>query len=417
MAIDETFFLEKSDSERSAKALSHFPDRSGLSTLPEEISLKLVKYAKKRLRKNLIDETYFKESESKVGWLRHDQLRLGSCLGNGSFSSVYEVKFIQSLDQRIIETNDVVVKILRQEVLKKPAVFAACAADLVKEGAIMASLNHENVMSVLAWTPAGLDGYQTGRTDGFYLVLDRLQATLSERIEEWIEESCKLRYAFKHRGQKKADFLKKRLDALSKLGNGISYLHSKRILHRDLKPDNIGFDRKGVLKVYDFDVSRLMPESSTVDETFLLTKKVGSFRYMSPECAKGEEYNLKADVYSFGLLCHEVITLEKPYEDVLPEEHNKMVFYKHYRPWIPSSWTQDMSSLLRCCWSEHIASRPTIEEACKLLEAEIPHTVAKKRERHSKILFFRCDEPTELKKHEGPRSLEETEFCIEGDMN
>ena len=81
--------------------------------------------------------------------------------------------------------------------------------------------------------------------------------------------------------------------------------------------DNIGFEdpsgltssaSTGVLKVFDFDVARILPEEDVSKSTlplFQLTKRVGSPRYMSPECARGDAYNEKADVYSFGIVLWE----------------------------------------------------------------------------------------------------------------
>ena len=400
MVLDEIFFLEKNDTERSTKLRRCFPRFENYSALLEDTSHKeFVKCAKKRLRKALIDETYIQESEADIGWLRHDQLTLGSRLGKGSLCEVYEVKMIQIPDisqscggdptgipseQRVHCSNDFVVKVLRPEIAMKPSMLVACAADLIKEGAIMASLKHENVLSVHAWTPQGLEGYLTGRPDGFFLVLDRLKYTLHDRIEQWREESRKLIFAFKQHGERKVALLQKRLDSLLQLGSAVTYLHSQGVLHRDLKPDNIGFDQNGVLKVYDFDVSRIMPQSSNPDETFELTKHVGSARYMSPECLRGVKYNLKADVYSFGLLCHEVISLDKPYEEIPQEFHVYNICMEGHRPWIPQTWTNGMRALLKSCWSDNIASRPTMEEARMRLEQEIPLTVAKKRAKYSR---------------------------------
>jgi serine/threonine protein kinase len=53
--------------------------------------------------------------------------------------------------------------------------------------------------------------------------------------------------------------LRERFKVLLDLAEGIAYFHSQTILHRDLKPCNIGFDHDGVLKLFDFDVSRLVP--------------------------------------------------------------------------------------------------------------------------------------------------------------
>ena len=115
------------------------------------------------------------------------------------------------------------------------------------------------------------------------------------------------------------------------LCNAVSYLHSQKVVHRDLKPDNVGFDRSGRLKVFDFDVARVLPEAVKKDDrdtgsenaVFRLTKKVGSPRYMSPEVALGESYNEKTDVYALGLLAYEVLSLKRPFGSLAVASRNK----------------------------------------------------------------------------------------------
>jgi serine/threonine protein kinase len=82
--------------------------------------------------------------------------------------------------------------------------------------------------------------------------------------------------------------LRERSEVLLDLAENIAYFQSQTILHRDLKPCNIGFDHDGVLKLFDFDVSRLVPFCNNPNkEVFWLTQRVRSPRYMSPEVAQG----------------------------------------------------------------------------------------------------------------------------------
>ena len=154
-------------------------------------------------------------------------------------------------------------------------------------------------------------------------------------------------------------------------------MHSKRILHRDLKPDNIGFDHDGVLKVFDFDVARILPELSSGDSdaTFKLTRRVGTPRYMSPECARGDQYNAKADVYTFVVVCYELMSLLKPYSDMTNDQHDALVFWGGVRPQCPTNWPVEIRTLLWSCWSEDLYLRPTMKEAQAILQKELPKTL------------------------------------------
>merc|ERR1712134_177512 len=184
----------------------------------------------------------------------------------------------------------------------------------------------------------------------------------------------------------KTKLLAERLDVAQQLADAIAYLHSQNVLHRDLKPDNIGFDIHGDLKVFDFDITRVCPTSeepaasvssrrlgstnAKEEETFLMTQKVGSPRYMSPECARREPYNLKADVYSFAVLAHQILTLQKPYDDVTDEDHDDLVFIKGVRPFIPVGLPTNTKTLFHCAWSHNISERPNMENVRQALASE-----------------------------------------------
>jgi serine/threonine protein kinase len=338
-----------------------FDVHSDSEVLAPDMCRKVVRYAHKRIEKSGIKD--FVETDSlDVETIRHSQLDLGACLGQGSFSSVYEIANIRSDSNSKLDSEKHVVKVLRAKLAANPPMLSACAADLIKEGMIMAKLNHPNILSAQAWAPKGVSAYANGRHDAYFLVLDRLELTLSDRIKSWKKQNKKINFSFTSRQNKRLALLAERTDVLMQLSEAVKYLHKNCVLHRDLKPDNIGFDHDGVLKVFDFDVARIMPESTVPDETFQLTKRVGSPRYMSPECARGEEYNLKSDVYTFGLLCHELISLEKPYDDLPAGQHDEMVFYNGARPFIPLGWSKELTQLLSRCWSDDLAIRPTMEE-------------------------------------------------------
>jgi serine/threonine protein kinase len=81
----------------------------------------------------------------------------------------------------------------------------------------------------------------------------------------------------------------------------------------------------------------------------------------APEIFRGDPYNLKADVYSFSLLCHEVLTLERPYSDIPHGYHDKLVFHEGCRPELSMEWPNDLRFFLKVGWSENIRKRPEME--------------------------------------------------------
>jgi serine/threonine protein kinase len=197
-------------------------------------------------------------------------------------------------------------------------------------------------------------------------------------------------------------------------------------------PDGLGSDTtNGVLKVFDFDVARILPEKDVSNSTvplFQMTKRVGSPRYMSPECARGDPYNEKADVYTVGLLCYELLTLIKPYHDISPEQHDDAIFHNGARPALPHMmdhdkavqaaavlakkmdhvnptpgrvsaakvlsqsqkaalvpakqphvqfWSASLRTLVQRMWNQNIDQRPSMEQARRALEEEC-HEISRK---------------------------------------
>jgi serine/threonine protein kinase len=159
-----------------------------------------MKYARRRLEKSNVEafcnsqtKTHHQLS-SNVGTIQtvqHSQVTLGPLLGQGSFSSVYSVKGIDSdsgsgSGQEEQHDQTVVVKVLRKRLLDKPAMLAACAADLVKEGLLLASCGrHNNIVSIYGWTPTLLDGFRNGHHDAFFLLLEKLDYTLSDQLDTY----------------------------------------------------------------------------------------------------------------------------------------------------------------------------------------------------------------------------------------
>ena len=264
------------------------------------------------------------------------------------------------------------VKVLRPKILEKQAVFAACALGIAREGEILSKLNHPNIIQLRAIAQGGIATYACGRSDAYFLVLDRLSVMLSDRLVEWKQRSKHLKFAFMDRARKRNDFFLERLKVAAQLADALAYLHSRNVLHRDLKPSNIGFDSEGTLKVFDFDVSKILPESEDPNEEFKLTARIGTRRYMSPECGLGCKYNLKADVYSFAILLHQILSLKVPFKGIGGKlQHAQKVFLEGERPVIPSLWPISIQRLIQQSWSCDIRARPTMNQNCETLTKQI----------------------------------------------
>jgi len=117
------------------------------------------------------------------------------------------------------------------------------------------------------------------------------------------------------------------------------------------------------------------PKETPKDTLFEMTAKMGSPRYMAPEIARGEPYNLKSEVYTVALLIHEILTLQKPYDELQPENHSKLVHFDlpGYRPPIfPGwKWPTELEEVLHRGWGD-ITQRPSMKEVNSVLKRALP---------------------------------------------
>lgn len=218
---------------------------------------------------------------------------------------------------------------------------------------------------------AGTSGFATMKERGYFLLLDRLQCTLEDKIDEWVDHKKKLA---RERNEKKTRFfLAERLHVAFDVCAALDYLHTNQIIYRDLKPDNIGFDIRGDVKLFDFGLAKELDPSlkSEFDELYELSGNTGSLRYMSPEVARSEPYNLSADVYSFGLLLWQVCSLDLPYDGMNRQDHAELVVHGNERPKLDNSWSTPLRILMKRAWEADPLVRPSMDSIYKILRREI----------------------------------------------
>lgn len=184
------------------------------------------------------------------------------------------------------------------------------------------------------------------------------------------------------------------------IARGMSYLHEIKqdpIIHRDLEPSNILRDDSGHLKVADFGVSKLL----TVKEDKPFTCQDIACRYVAPEVFSSEEYDTKADVFSFALILQEMIEGRMPFTDKQDSEASEAYACKERPPFTAPSkhYPHGLKTLIEECWHDNPAKRPTFRQIIKRLESILHHMGHKRHWRMRPLTCFPNFEHKKSAKH------------------
>ena len=273
------------------------------------------------------------------------------------------------------------IKVLQESVRKDPQLYVRSVLDLVVEMRYLAVLRHPYIIKMRAM--ADTSPFDEGKT--FFVVLDKLYDILYNRLRtnwkkrlpgpfSWLTDCA---------GRRAKQFWVERLSVAHDLSSALGYLHGERLMYRDLKPDNIGFDVRGDVKIFDFGLVHELHDSNRNDDgTYrLLTGDTGSPRYMAPEVALGKPYNEKCDVYSFCILMWEILRVEQPFDhyktvDIL----QKKVVEQGVRPKPDPSWPPELVEVMKRGWNDDQHRRPSMVEFSHVLQSVIRDATGEQRE-------------------------------------
>lgn len=209
-----------------------------------------------------------------IGKFLDDRYEILEVIGSGGMAVVYKAK-CHRLNRMVA------VKILRSDLMLDDEIRRRFHA----EAQAVAMLSSPNIVSV----------YDVGQYDGAdYIVMELIEGiTLKEYM------------------QKRGDCLNWReaLHFMTQIMQALRHAHSRGIVHRDIKPQNIMVLRDGSVKVADFGIARIMDSQKTMTQ-----EAFGSVHYVSPEQAKGAHVDARSDIYSAGVVLYEMLTGRLPFD-------------------------------------------------------------------------------------------------------
>ena len=213
-----------------------------------------------------------------------------SFIGKGGMGSVYLA------ENKYIKQQKVAIKVINGDMVND-----FTRHRLEEEAQRLASLNHPNIVRFI--------NYNIEEDTGtIYLIMEYADGY---SLEDYIKNVSGLIVE-----DKICAFFEPLLDAFE-------YAHKHKIIHKDIKPSNIIITNEGVPKILDFGIAELLNDEGKSDSKDVI---MGTPSYMSPEQVKGETLDQRSDIYSLGVMLHQMLTGNPPYDTTTLTEHE---IYKH----------------------------------------------------------------------------------------
>jgi len=252
-------------------------------------------------------------------------------IGQGGMGEVYRAE-----DTNL--SREVAIKVLPEQFTKDPQRLAR----FEREAKLLASLNHPNIAAIHSFEHAD---------DVHFLVLELVPGdTLAERVAKGplpVEEA---------------------LEVCRQIAEGVEAAHEKGVIHRDLKPANVKVTPEGKVKILDFGLAKAFEAEvpvTDISQSPTLTEEMtragvilGTAAYMSPEQAKGEPVDKRADIFAFGCVLYELLTGKRTFDGKTITETLGAIIHKE-PDWkaLPAATPWRIQELLHRCLTKDAHDR------------------------------------------------------------
>jgi NIMA (never in mitosis gene a)-related kinase len=150
------------------------------------------------------------------------------------------------------------------------------------------------------------------------------------------------------------------MDWFTQICLAIKHIHDKKVLHRDLKSQNIFLTKNGLIKLGDFGIAKCL--------NFTLEKArtvVGTPYYLSPEIVENKPYSFKSDIWSLGVLLYEITCLKMPFDaSSLPMLYVKIIRGAHSP--VPNVFSKELRNLIYALLIVDSDKRPSINDILRM---------------------------------------------------
>jgi serine/threonine protein kinase len=242
--------------------------------------------------------------------------------------------------------------------------------DLAVEAKYLSVVWHPNIVKMRGMAKGSLVD------PDFFIIMDRLYETLDKRIEHWYTEEKKSTgkmLGLGKRPKRLKQLLVERMTVAYDLAAAFFYLHENRLVYRDIKPENIGFDFRGDVKVFDFGLCKSLSSKLKARDGYgyRLTGRAGSLPYMAPEVAKMETYDTKCDVYSFAILMWEIMSLKQAFKGMSASSFMEKVVMQHGRLVVPKTFPPLTRLMIPEAWDSDPQKRPDMKRVAILIRGDL----------------------------------------------